>query len=249
MITVALIIFIYMCLIWLWYLYTKNPSVVDVGWASGLTLSGLTYLYQHGATPRTIVLGLALLAWGVRLGGYLWWTRIRPKHIDKRYQALSASWQVSQALGFFANYQLQGLLIFLVSLCWYFIAANPSPQPTVIDITALILFMIALFFETLADHQLQAFRKAHPGQVCNEKLWRYSRHPNYFFEWLIWCAFSLCAFPTSYAMAALISPLTLYLIMNYVTIPLTERESIKSRGEAYLKYQSVTPAFFLKIRS
>lgn len=247
MLVVFLIIVAHMSLVWLWYKITNNPSVVDVGWASGLTLSGLIYLSQSPLTIRTIILGSALLIWGMRLGGYLWWTRIRKKLVDKRYMVLSQSWTIKKSLGFFINFQLQGLLIFIVSISWYFISLSPAKNISPMDLVGLVLFIVALILESLADLQLQRFKKNHPGEVCNQKLWRFSRHPNCFYEWVIWCTFALFALATPYGLFSLASPLTLYVMMVYITIPLTEGESLKSRGQAYLKYQAKTPKFFPKI--
>lgn len=245
---VLLVIVSHMFLIWLWYRITNNPSVVDIGWASGLTLSGLIYLSQHTLSMRSLVLGIALLMWGIRLGGYLWWTRIRQKQVDKRYTALSQSWNVKKPLNFFINFQLQGIFIFIVSISWYIISLNPVNNINLIDFAGLVLFIIFLILESLADLQLQRFKKAYPGEVCNQKLWRFSRHPNYFFEWLIWCSFTIFALSSPYGMLSVISPLALYLIMVLITIPITERESVKSRGQYYLAYQSTTPKFFPKIK-
>jgi len=233
-----------MCVIWLWYRYSNNPSVVDVGWASGLTLSGLIYLNQQDLSLRTSILSLVLLIWGLRLGGYLWWTRIRCKHIDKRYTALSDSWKIDKPLGFFINFQLQGVFIFIVSISWYFTSLSTAKNINILDIFGLAIFTTALILETMADHQLQQFKKEFPGQVCNRKLWSLSRHPNYFFEWLIWCSFCLFAFSSTYGMLAILSPLTLYLIMHFLTIPITESQSIKSRKECYISYQTTTSEFF-----
>ncbi len=245
--SVFLIIVAHMSLIWCWYRITNNPSVVDVGWASGLTLSGLIYLSQSSLSMRTVTLGTALLAWGIRLGGYLWWTRIRKKHIDKRYTTLSDSWTIEKPLVFFINFQLQGIFIFIVSISWYFISLSPAKNLSLIDLAGLILFIFALILESLADLQLQHFKKNQPGKVCNQKLWRYSRHPNCFFEWLIWCAFTLSALSVPYGALSIFSPIALYVIMVFITIPVTERGSIESRGHAYLEYQSKTPQFFPKI--
>lgn len=246
-ILVLLVIIIHMCLIWLWYRYTKNPSVVDVGWASGLTLSGLIYLNQNEFTLRTMILSSALLIWGARLGGYLWWTRIKNKHFDKRYTAISDDWKMNKPLGFFINFQLQGIFIFFVSICWYFTSLNTARTLNTLDLLGLFIFTLAILLESKADLQLQQFKKSFPGKVCNQGLWSLSRHPNYFFEWIIWCSFSIFAFSSPYGLFAIISPLSLYLIMNAITIPVTERESIKSRGESYIQYQNTTPVFFPKV--
>lgn len=236
-----------MCLIWALYRYLKNPSVVDVGWASGLTIVGLVYLYSALPSLRTIGLSLVLLLWGLRLGGYLWFTRIRRGIIDKRYLNLSENWKIAKPLGFFLNFQLQGALIFIVSLPWFFISKSPQQAMSLFNWICILLAILSIITESVADYQLQVFKAAHPGKVCNQGLWFYSRHPNYFFEWLTWFAFSLLALPSSYGWLALISPLTLYYIMTKITGKMTEAQSIKSRGQDYLEYQKLTPMFFPKL--
>ncbi|MDP3268254.1 MAG: DUF1295 domain-containing protein [Legionella sp.] len=245
---VAGVLFIHMCVVWGIYRYLKNPSVVDVGWASGLTLSGLLYLWIPSISFRTLILGLILILWGARLGIYLWYTRIRLGHVDKRYTSLSSQWKIAKPLGFFLNFQLQALLILVISIPWYFSGAAVATNLSGLDYFALALAIGALVGETIADNQLQEFKQKNKGRVCDVGLWHYSRHPNYFFEWLIWCAFALFGFAHSYGLIGLISPLTLYLLMTQITGPMTEAESLKSRGKAYEEYQKSTPMFFPGIR-
>ena len=236
-------IILFMTLIWCWYLVSKNPAVVDVAWPIGLMLLGLmdlliTISWKNG------LFCILLIIWGGRLASFLWWTRIRLNIHDKRYTQLDTSWCLSADIAFLLHYQLQGLLILIISLPWFFIAKNPIL--TRLDLLGILLALAAIGAETLADWQLLRFKKHHKGQVCNQGLWQYSRHPNYFFEWLTWCAFTLCALPTSWGWLAVLSPLTLYLIMTKITAPMTEQGSIKARGKAYLDYQRVTPLFFPK---
>ena len=239
------VIFIHMSLVWLWYRFTKNPSVVDVGWATGLTIIGLFYLYSSPISSKKILLSLVLLIWGLRLGGYLWYTRIRLHLVDKRYTQLSEQWKLSKPLGFLLNFQFQGVLILIVSLPWYFISQIPADSYlSAIDSLMVLLALLSIAAESIADYQLQFFKALHPGKVCDVGLWFYSRHPNYFFEWLTWCAFASLAFPASLSFLAWISPLVLFLIMTRMTGPLTEKGSIQSRGELYLQYQKITPLFF-----
>jgi len=242
--TVWIILFIHMCLIWCLYRYLKNPSKVDVGWASGLTLSGLIFLYSYSVSLRTIVLSIVLIAWGSRLGLYLWFTRIRQGALDKRYERLSDTWKIAKPMGFFLNFQLQGILILIIATPWYFSGSSFSNSLNFLDYLGIILAGVGLWGETLADHQLQHYKKNPSGPVCTIGLWNYTRHPNYFFEWLIWCAFSLFGLAHSYGFIGLISPLFLYLIMTQITGPMTEEGSIQSRGQAYLDYQKTTPMFF-----
>jgi len=244
LVIVYLVIFIHMFLVWIWYRLRKNPSVVDVGWASGLTLSGFVYLLSQEWSSRHYFMGVILLVWGLRLGGYLWYTRIRHGIVDKRYTKLSEDWKIAKPLGFFLNFQLQGVFIFIISLPWYFAALAKTTVPGILDYIAFLLAVFAIFFESLADYQLHQFKKSHHGELCQSGLWNYSRHPNYFFEWLTWCAFTLFAFSSPYGWLALISPLTLYLIMTRITGPITEQSSIESKGEVYRHYQKSTPMFF-----
>ena len=239
------VVFFHMSLIWLWYRYTKNPSVVDVGWASGLTTIGMFYLYCSPISTRKVLLSLVLLIWGLRLGGYIWFTRIRLNLLDKRYTQLSEQWSISKPLGFLLNFQFQGLLILIVSLPWYFISQIPFDYAmSVFDYLIIVIALLLIVAESIADYQLQSFKANHPGEVCNVGLWFYSRHPNYFFEWLIWCSFACVAFPAPLGLAAWVSPLALWAIMTRITAPLTENGSVKSRGELYVHYQKRTPMFF-----
>jgi steroid 5-alpha reductase family enzyme len=234
-----------MTFVWVWYLWTNNPGVVDVAWAIGLMLLGLMQLHPSNLSIRTLLFSAVLVIWGLRLAGFLWWTRIRIKQHDKRYTNLDISWFHSKNFAFFCHYQLQGLFILMIATPWYFI--GQGNEFTGLEIIGLCGALLAVCLETLADWQLLQFKKTHRKQVCNIGLWHYSRHPNYFFEWLTWCAFTVCALSTPYGWLAWISPLTLYLIMTKITAPMTEAGSIKARGKAYLAYQQQTPMFFLRL--
>ncbi len=183
-----------------------------------------------------------LFAWGLRLAGYLWFSRVGRGHQDKRYTQLSEQWKIAKPLGFFLNFQLQGLLAWPIALSFYFIS-----QRTVFfwwDILGFTLLIAGLLGESLADYQLQQYKRQPLGAVCKTGLWRYSRHPNYFFDWLSWLGFSCIACSSHLGFLAFISPLTLYLIMAYITGPMTEAGSLASRGEAFKQYQQQTNMFF-----
>ena len=125
-------------------------------------------------------------------------------------------------------------------------ANNPSPV-AITDILALLIALGSLFGESIADHQLAEFRQkpANSGKVCDSGLWRYSRHPNYFFEWLHWWAYVAFALGGPKAWVSLLGPLLMYIFLRYITgIPHAERSSLRSRGEAYRNYQQTTSPFF-----
>ncbi|MCW8408035.1 DUF1295 domain-containing protein [Legionella sp. PATHC035] len=241
---VVIYLFLQMSLMWGLYRLLKNPSVVDVSWSLGLMVSGLIYL---GLTPlsfRTLIIGSLLILWALRLAFYLWYTRIRKGHVDKRYIELSANWKISPSLGFFLNFQLQGLLILIISSVFLLISQAGLTHITMIDILAFCMVTVGIMGETTADLQLQRFKTRHKGEVCNQGLWNYSRHPNYFFDWLSWMGFALFAVQSNNGYLSLLSPLMLYVIFTRMTGPMTERGSIKSRGQKYLEYQKQTSMFF-----
>ncbi|KTC83821.1 DUF1295 domain-containing protein [Legionella brunensis] len=240
---VIVFIVIHMSLIWIWYRLKNNPSVVDVGWASGLTLAGLIYLNIETISNRSKLLSLILIIWGFRLGFYLWYTRIRKNLIDKRYVALSNNWKIAKFLGFFINFQLQGFFIFIISLPWFF-ASHSNNKISLLDVIGFMLAALFIFLEAYADFQLQSFKANNPGKACNKGFWYYSRHPNYFFEWLVWCSFTLFAIHHAWGWLSLFSPLTLYYLMTRITGPITEQGLVKSKGQLYVNYQESTPMFF-----
>ncbi len=235
---------IQMMVVWGLYRLLKNPSVVDVSWSLGLMVSGLIYLIGQPISLRSLIVAVLLIVWALRLAGYLWYTRIRKGHVDKRYLELSNQWKMSQSLGFFLNFQLQGFFIFILSITFYFIPHVSGYSLSMLDKIALLTIIIGIMGESLADFQLQAFRKAHPGRVCNAGLWQYTRHPNYFFDWLTWCGFFLFAVTIPYGYLSMVSPLLLLIIFTKITGPITERSSIASRGQAFLDYQKNTSMFF-----
>jgi steroid 5-alpha reductase family enzyme len=245
---IIVIVFFYlvfhMCFVWMVYRVTKNPSVVDASWSIGLLISGLLYLGTIPITLRTTVVGILLTLWALRLAGYLWYTRVLQGHIDKRYTQLSTGWKISKSLGFFLNFQLQGLLIFIISFLFYLTSTSNNSSLTVIDVIAIILVLVGIFGETAADLQLYRFKINQKGSVCNKGLWDYSRHPNYFFDWLTWLGFTFFAFQSNYGYFGIVSPLLLYVLFTQITGPLTERGSVQSRGQKYIDYQKSTSMFF-----
>jgi len=241
---VVIYLFLQMSLMWGLYRILKNPSVVDVSWSLGLMISGLIYLRFAPLSSRTVTIAIFLILWALRLALYLWYTRIRKGHIDKRYIELSNNWKISPSLGFFINFQLQGLLILIISSVFFLISKSGVTDLTFIDGIAICIILVGIVGETVADLHLQSFKAQHKGEVCNLGAWNYSRHPNYFFDWLSWIGFALFAIQSRIGYLALLSPLMLYVIFTRMTGPLTERSSIKSRGQKYINYQRQTSMFF-----
>lgn len=242
-ILVACYLIFQMLVVWIISMHYQNPSIVDLSWPIGLVISGLIYLCAQQYTYLTMMVSILLLAWGTRLAFYLWYTRIRLGKKDKRYQKLSDDWQF-KSLGFLFNFQLQGFLIFVISSVFLFIGMRTITEITWLDLIAAGLIVISIVLETVSDQQLERCKKLEQKKVCDDGLWHFSRHPNYFFDWLTWCGFTLFAIQEPYGFIGVIAPLTLYLIFTRITGPMTEQGSLESRGKAYARYQKKTNMFF-----
>jgi steroid 5-alpha reductase family enzyme len=243
LITSLLISFAIMFFAWLLYLAFKNPGIIDGFWPLTITFNACFFgLRQTHYSLEILLVYVCLFIWMLRLGGYLWLTRILPNHVDKRYIDLSASWQMKKSLGFLWNFLFQGLLAWVIAVPFFFLTQSPQVPPLFYG--AIILISCSILLETLADYQLQQFKKHYKGQVCTIGLWHYSRHPNYFFEWLAWVGFALIAVSMQpLGWVGLLSPALLLFIMLVLTGPITEKGSLKSRGDAFKQYHQSTAYF------
>ncbi|NCG08144.1 MAG: DUF1295 domain-containing protein [Verrucomicrobia bacterium] len=227
--------------------YLKVYAVMDLVWPLGILLGtwGLA-LFSGIDHPRDGIVLVAVGFWAIRLSLHLCKDRILPRREDPRYANLVARWGAQAPRNFLFLFFLQIPLagVFLVPLG--IALANPAPLG-VVDFLALVLALVALGGEALADRQLAGFRSNpdNANGVCREGLWRYSRHPNYFFEWLYWWVYVLLSHGSASFGWSLTGPLIMYLFLRYITgIPPAEYSSLKRRGAAYADYQRCTSPFF-----
>ena len=225
-----------------------NFSIVDVAWSFNFTPIALAAaVLGSGAVPRRLVIAGLVALWSLRLTVHLA-RRIAALHPveEGRYLELRRRWAADLNASFLRFFMLQGLLNVALSIPFMFACMNPSSSPGPAMVIGVMVFLVSLGGEALADAQLNAFRKnpANAGKVCDAGLWRYSRHPNYFFEWLVWCAFALMATSTPWGWISWGCPaLMLYFLLRVTGIPATEEQALRSRGDAYREYQATTSAF------
>ena len=230
---------------WRWQLQRHNAGIVDVLWAAGLAGAAvLIALLAPGDVLHRTTVGALGAIWGWRLAAHLW-RRVGSEAEDGRYRYLRAHWQGSQ-LKFFGFFQLQAGLMVLFSLP--FLAAAWHAQGHLGWLIAGAgIWIVSVTGETVADRQLAAFRAipSHRGKTCQRGLWRYSRHPNYFFEWLHWFAYVALAIGSPLAWLAWSGPVLMYVFLRWISgIPFTEAQALRSRGEEYRRYQQSTPMLF-----
>jgi steroid 5-alpha reductase family enzyme len=238
-----------MFLFWLLYIFSNNVSIIDIGWGLGFIGTILTYfILGEGFVWRKILVLIIVSVWALRLVCHLA-QRFLPDQDDPRYQLLLSKWPLAsqphlQVLSLFC---FQGLLLTILSIPFALMTQNIYPFFSTFEVYGLLIWMGGVIGEAIADHQLNEFKmnRVDSGEVCAIGLWKYSRHPNYFFEWIVWIGFSIMAFSAPYGWLGLISPLLmLYLLLKATGIPLTEAHLEQTKGEAYRDYQAGTSPFF-----
>lgn len=236
-----------MALLWAVQRRRGDAGIVDVAWGLGVGLISVAFaIFSAGdATRRLVVAGLAL-AWSLRLSGHIFVRLLRLPE-DGRYTTLKENWGDRAQRNLFWFFQIQAFWALLFALPMLMASRNPQPFGTLWDWLGLAIWSIAIAGESLADRQLARFRldPGGAGRVCREGLWRYSRHPNYFFEWLHWWSYVALSVGAEGWWATPLAPLAmLYFLFRVTGIPPTEAQCLKSRGDAYRDYQRTTSVFF-----
>nr|WP_041675532.1 DUF1295 domain-containing protein [Ramlibacter tataouinensis] len=230
--------------VWAAQLRTGNASIIDAWWAWSLGGIGVFYAWASpGDLATRLLAGTMLAVWGLRLGTYIHrrgqgqpedgrYTRLREEH-----GAPANGWM----LGFFLLQTVFSMLLSLGPL----VAMGRMDRPhAALLVLAVVIWIVAVIGEAVADHQLAAFKRdpAHRGQVCRAGLWRYSRHPNYFFECLHWAAYVPLALGAAWGWLALLPPAVMaFLLLKLSGLPVTEAQAARTRP-GYAEYIRTTSA-------
>jgi len=237
-----------MFLVWLTQLRTGNAGIVDAAWAISIaSLAVGAAAVGEGWPPRRIAIAAIMAIWGARLGLHLLRDRVIGKPEDGRYRALRREWGPSASSRMLRFFEIQAVAAVFFALPAVLASANTEPGFALVERAALVVWCAAFVGEAVADWQLKQFRSApnNSGRTCRRGLWRYSRHPNYFFEWVMWVAYAAFAVASPFGVVALLCPIAmLYLLLHVTGVPLAEAQALRSRGSDYLRYQQTTNAFF-----
>jgi steroid 5-alpha reductase family enzyme len=239
---------IVMILVWIWAYKIQNAGVVDIFWAFNFTvIATIIYFFADGYGARKEVVCLLAGLWSLRLGIYL---LIRVgSHLDHeegRYAQLRKEWVPNPDLKFFIFFQAQAISNILLATPFFIIALNKDPQLSLLEMIGAGMWLVSIIGEGVSDFQLKQFRNnpANKGKVCQNGLWNYSRHPNYFFQLMIWISIFILSLSTKYGWISIICPVTIgYLIFKVTGIPMTEEQSLRSKGDLFREYQRTTSAF------
>jgi steroid 5-alpha reductase family enzyme len=235
-----------MVALWFAQRRTGNAGIVDAGWAAGIAALAILYAAHSNATAHRTALAAGMAAvWGARLAAHLL-RRVMNGPEDGRYADLRRQWGTGAQRHLFFFFQVQALACVVLSVPFLIPMFNSSPGLSFAEYAGVGLWFAGMAGEWLADLQLRRFKSdpANRGKVCSTGLWRYSRHPNYFFEWVIWTGFSVFALGSPFGYAALYAPfLILYFLLRATGVPPAEAQALRTKGDAYRRYQRTTSRF------
>jgi steroid 5-alpha reductase family enzyme len=237
---------------WVVQRVTRNAGWVDVVWTFATGAAGVAYalaVRPDGPGLRQVVLAGLIAAWSLRLGLHiLGRTHGRPE--DTRYANFRVEWGAGFERRMFWFLQIQAVAAAFLAVSMLLAAANPRVGLGPGGVAGVVVLVIAVIGEGVADAQLRRFRAdpANHGRVCDTGLWGWSRHPNYFFEWAAWLAYPLFAIDLgggyAWGWLALSAPAFMYWLLVHVSgIPPLEQQMLRSRGDAFRAYQARVSPF------
>lgn len=244
------ILFVYFNLLFIVAQLLKDNSIVDIFWGLNYILLGVLALSFSGDTSTHNLLLLTLVSiWGLRLFLYTF-IRSRGEGEDPRYQAFRKAWGSKQALGaYFQVFVVQFIVVTIIGYpIYYSILDANQPELTFTSYLGIVIFVIGLLFESIGDWQLYQFRKdpKNGGKIMRQGLWKYTRHPNYFGEAMVWLGIYLVTvynFTSSWQFV--ISPLLVFLLVRFVSgVPILEKRHESTGKEGWTEYKQKTSTFF-----
>ncbi len=226
---------------------TGNAGWVDVSWAASMGAIGVAFAVVGDASlDQRMVLGLMVALWAGRLTRMIA-ARVASGPEDARYRNMRDWLGKWQSLGLFVFFQLQAAIVVVLAVPWLIAANNPASPQSPWILLAVLIWLVSFCGEAAADQQLERHRSNpdNRGVTCRRGLWRYSRHPNYFFEWLHWWSYLPLCVGAPNTWLGLLGPLVMYLFLRHLTgVPHSERQALLTRGEDYRRYRDATSAFF-----
>jgi steroid 5-alpha reductase family enzyme len=235
--------------VWILAFSLNNAGIVDIFWSFGfIPVIVVCSALGRGDAVRSVLLVVMGTIWAARLGTYLLIrTSAHHPEEDARYVTLRMKFPNYTWIMFFGFFEVQGFLIALLSAPFVLVFINEATDIGIFEYAGALLWLIGLVGESMADAQLSRFRAdpANKDKTCRLGLWRYSRHPNYFCECLVWVGFFFYALGSPGGWIAIYAPALMYFFITRITgIKATEEHAVHSRSADYRQYQRSTNAFF-----
>lgn len=241
----AICIFVFMVCMYLIAQSKKDNSIVDIVWGLGFIFTTMALIFSsEKISPSMHILSLMVLVWGMRLSFYIYMRNLG-KPEDFRYANWRKEWGNRQPwIAFYKVFMLQGAIMWVIATPIMFVFISHTSKPGILAYIGLFVFIVGLLFEGIADRQLKHFKSYPPnkGKIITTGLWKYSRHPNYFGEALLWWGIGIYSFSVSGFWLSFASPLIMSLLLRFVSgVPFLE-EKYKNR-EDFKEYARNTPVF------
>jgi len=244
----SLLILILVTVLWLWSVAINNVSIVDIFWGFGFVIVNAYYFIQSGdINTRKFLLLVLVSIWGMRLTLYLALRNIG-KGEDFRYQEFRRKFGPKRYwwFSYFQTFLLQGTLIMVISLP--LLGVNSDAQSgnlNSLDYLAIIVWFVGFTFEAGGDYQLARFKNNpnNKGKVLNTGFWKYTRHPNYFGDATVWCAYALFCMASGSYWQIIGSVIMVLLIIKVSGVALLEK-TLKETKPHYKEYIEKTNSFF-----
>jgi len=244
----SLLILILVTLLWVWSVIIKNASIVDLFWGFSYVIVNAFYVFMSGElNPRKIIILVLVSVWGLRLAIYLSIRNIG-KGEDFRYQEFRREYGPERYwwFSYFQTFLLQGALIMIVSLPLLGISeSKQSGNLNLLDYLGILVWMIGFAFEAGGDFQMAHFKKNpnNKGKLLNTGFWKYTRHPNYFGDSVVWWAYAIFSMAAGSYWQIIGSAVMTFLIIKVSGVALLEKTLNKSKPQ-YHEYIQKTSSFF-----
>lgn len=241
----AITVLVFMIFMFITAQIKKNNSIVDTGWGIGFILITLVLMLNSDRINiKELILFAMIVVWGFRLALHIYF-RSRGKEEDFRYAQWRKDWGKNAAvIAFFKVFMLQGLLMMIIAYPIMVVFNSFNDHLTTINFVGLSIFLFGILFESIGDNQLMRF-KSNPenkGKIITSGLWKFTRHPNYFGEAVLWWGIGIFTIGSDLYLTSFISPLILNLLLLFVSgIPMLEKKYAGNKD--WENYKKITPAF------
>ena len=237
-----------MALAWRVAITSGRSGWADTFWSLTVGVAGVTAaLWPIGElTWRSGLVALLVAFWSGRLGLHIARRTLRGGD-DPRYAELKRGWGDNYKSQLLLFLEIQAGVALVLAIAVMAAANNPAPLG-VLDALGVLIAIAAILGESTSDAQLSRFARnpSNSGKVCDTGLWAWSRHPNYFFEFLYWAALVPIGYGYGWGWVTLAAPLMMFVLLRYVSgVPPLEQHMLRSRGAAFEAYQQRVPPFFL----
>lgn len=244
---IFILVLIYFSLFFIIAVLKKDNSIIDIAWGLGYVYTANMALYlTNNYNFRSFIISLLVTVWGLRLSFYIFKRNIA-KGEDFRYAKWRKEWDNFYLKSFFRIFMLQGLLLFIISTPIIKIIASPYESLKIIDFIGISIWSLGFFLEAAADKQLKEFKERDKseknGKIIKEGVWKYSRHPNYFGDTLVWWGYYFISLAVSGGWKFIFSPLIMTYLLRFVSgVPLLEKRYADNKE--YQQYAEKTNIFF-----